>query len=65
MDKKTAEQLEFEAGSNNEEYEVEGICDSAVYTRESEAGHLPSLYCLISWKGYSEDESTWKPISAV
>ena len=34
VDEKTAEQLEFKAGSNNEEYEVEGICDSAVYGRE-------------------------------
>ena len=48
VDEKTAEQLEFEAGGDNEEYEVEGICDSAVYARESEAGHLPGLYYLVS-----------------
>ena len=48
VDKKTVEQLEFEAVSNNEKYEVEGICDSAVYARESEAGHLPSFYYLVS-----------------
>ena len=48
MDEKTAEQLEFEAGSDNEEYEVEGICDSAVYARESEVGHLLGLYYLVS-----------------
>ena len=65
MDEKTAEQLEFKAGGNNEEYEMEGICDSAVYARESEAGHLPGLYYLVSWKGYPEDESTWEPASAV
>ena len=65
MDEKTAEQLEFEAGGDNEEYEVEGIRDSAVYARESEAGHLPGLYYLVSWKGYPEDESTWEPASAV
>ena len=58
VDEKTAEQLEFEAGGDNEEYEVEGICDSAVYARESEAGHLPGLYYLVSWKGYPKDEST-------
>ena len=48
VDKKTVEQLEFEAVSNNEKYEVEGICDSAVYARESEAGHLPGFYYLVS-----------------
>ena len=58
VDEKTAEKLEFEAGGDNEEYKVEDICDNAVYAKESEAGHLPSLYYLISWKGYSEDEST-------
>ena len=58
VDEKTTEQLEFEAGGNNEEYEVEGIRDSAVYIRKSKAGHLPGLYYLLSWKGYPEDEST-------
>ena len=58
MDEKTAEQLEFEAGGDNKEDEVEGICDSAVYARKLEAGHLPGLYYLVSWKGYLEDEST-------
>ena len=48
VDKKTAEQLEFETGSNNEEYKVEDICNSAVYAKESEAGHLPGLYYLVS-----------------
>ena len=48
MDKKTAEQLKFEAGGDNEEYEVESICDSAVYARESETGHLLGLYNLVS-----------------
>ena len=44
---------------------MEGIRDSAVYTRESEAGHLLGLYYLVSWKGYSEDESNWEYASAV
>ena len=65
VDKKTVEQLEFEAGSDNEEYEVEGIRDSAVYARESEAGHLLGLYHLVSWKSYSKDKSTWEPASIV
>ena len=58
VDEKIAEQLEFEAG-NDEEYEVEGTLDSAVYAKESEAGHLPCLYYLVSWKGYPEDESKY------
>ena len=65
VDEKIAEQLEFEAGGDNEEYEVEGICNSVVYAKESEAGHLPGLYYLVSWKDYLEDESTWEPASAV
>ena len=48
VDKKTAKQLEFEAGSNNEEYKVESICDSAIYARELETGHLVGLYYLVS-----------------
>ena len=52
MDEKIAEQLEFEASGNNKEYEVEGICNSAVYARELEAGYLPGLYYLVSWKCY-------------
>ena len=65
VDEKTAEQLEFEAGGNNQEYEIEEICDNAVYARESEAGYLPGLYYLVSWKGYPEDKSTLEPASAV
>ena len=58
VDEKTAEKLEFEAGGDNKEYKVEGIRNSAVYTKESETGHLPGLYYLVSWKGYPEDENT-------
>ena len=65
VDEKTVEKLEFKAGGNNKEYEVEDIYDSAVYTRESEAGHLLGLYYLISWKNYPEDESTWESASAM
>ena len=65
IDKKTAKQLEFEAGGNNKEYKLEDICNSTVYARESEAGHLLGFYYLISWKGYFEDESTWEPASAM
>ena len=55
---------EFEAG-NDEEYEVKGNRDSAVYAKESAAGHLPRLYYLIFWKGYPEEKSTWEPTLAV
>ena len=55
--------FEFKAG-DDKEYEVDGIRDSAVYARES-AGQLPGLYYLVSWKGYSEEENTWEPISAI
>ena len=59
-------QMEFDAGyGDGGEYEVEAIRDSAVYARESESGHLPGLYYLVSWKGYPEEENTWEPASAV
>ena len=46
---------EFDAG-NDKEYEVETIKDSAVYAKKAEE-HLPSLYYLVSWKSYPEEES--------
>ena len=55
---------EFEAG-NNGKYEVEGIRNSAVYAKESVAGHLPGLYYLISWNGYPKEENIWEPALAV
>ena len=42
---------EFEAGSNDKKYKIEGIQDSAVYTKKLAIGHLPDLYYLIAWKG--------------
>ena len=59
------ESVELDAGDENGKYEVEAICDSKVYARESESGHLPDLYYLISWKRYSEEENTWEPASVV
>ena len=50
-------QLDIEAG-NDEEYKVEGIRDSTVFAKESEARHLPEI-CLPG------AESTWEPASAV
>ena len=59
-------QMEFDAGDDESgEYEVEAIRDSAVYTRESESGHLPGLYYLVSWKRYPEEEISWEPALAV
>ena len=39
---------ELDAGDDSGEYEVEAIQDSAVYARESESGHIPGLYYLVS-----------------
>ena len=55
---KLAKKLEFEVGSNNKEYKVEGICDNAVYAKKLEAGHLLGLYYMLPWKNYPEDKST-------
>ena len=38
---------ELDAGEDSGEYEVEAICDSAVYAREL-ADYLPGLYYLVS-----------------
>ena len=56
---------ELDAGDDSGEYKVEVIRDSAVYAKESESGHLPGFYYLVSWKRYSEEENTWEPASAV
>ena len=56
---------ELDNGDDSREYKVEAIRDSAVYARESESGHLPGLYYLVSWKGYPEEENTWEPASTV
>ena len=56
--------FDFEAG-NNKEYEVDGIRDSAVYTKKSITGQLAKLYYLVSWKGYPKEENTWEPALAI
>ena len=43
----TMSQLEFQ-DDGDEKYEVEAIYDSTVYAKESESGHLPGLYYLLS-----------------
>ena len=61
--KENAEELD--AGDDSGKYEVKAIWDSAIYAKESESGHLPGLYYLVSWKRYLEEENTWEPASAV
>ena len=62
VDEENAEKLD---DGDKKEYEVEAIWDSAVYAKKSESGHLLGLYYLVSWKGYPEEENTWKPALAV
>ena len=50
--------IRLHASNNSGEYEIEAIWDSMVYIRESESGYLPSLYYLVSWKGYLEEKNT-------
>lgn len=63
MDRITCK-LEFE-DNVNKKYKIEAIFNSVIYIRKSESGHLPGLYNLILWKGYSKNENTWEPVSAV
>ena len=47
---------EFE-WSDDKEYEVKAIRDSAVYAKEAN-GHLLRLYYLVAWKDYLKEENT-------
>ena len=58
-------QLEFENNGKGEKYEVERICDNAVYTKELESGQFFGLYYLISWKGFPEKKNIWEPALAI
>ncbi len=58
-------QLEFEGNGESKKYEIEAICDSAVYAKESDSDHLPGLYSLVCWKGYPKEENTWKHALAI
>ncbi len=48
-------ELEFEVG-DNKEYEIEAIIDSAMYNQQAN-NQMPSLYYLVLWKGYPEEEN--------
>ncbi len=40
--------------------------DSVVYAKEPDSGHhLLGLYFMVLWKGYLEEENTWKPTLVV
>ena len=54
--------LEFKPG-NDKAYAMEAIRDIAVYVKETDK-HLPELYYLVAWKGYLEEETTWKSFLA-
>ena len=58
-------QLEFKDDGEAEEFEVETICDNAVYAKESKSSQIPGLYYIISWKDCPEEENTWKPALAI
>ena len=56
---------ELDTIDDSGEYKVKAIWDSVVYAIESESGHLPGFYYLVSWKGYPEEKNTWDPASTV
>ncbi len=56
--------LKFET-RGNKEYEFEVIIDSAIYGQQTNSNQMPGLYYLVLWKGYLEEENTWKPSLAV
>ena len=49
---------ELDAGNNSKEYKMEAIWDGAVYANKLESGYLLSLYYLVAWKGYFDEENT-------
>lgn len=61
--KRVNKKLEIELKASDDiDYEVKAIWDSAVYTKKLVMGYLPGLYYLRFWKGYHKKENTRKPI---
>lgn len=56
--------IELYAG-NNKKYNIEAICNNAIYARKSKSSHLPELHYLVLWKHYLEEKNTWKPVLAI
>ncbi len=52
-------ELEFEARCDKE-YVVGAIIDNAVYGQQANNNQMSRLYYLVLWKGYLEEENTWK-----
>lgn len=50
---------------NSVKYEIKVIWNSAVHTKKSKKGQLSKLYDLVLWKGYPEEDITWKPTLAI
>lgn len=53
----TTSQLNLDKGVDGEKYKVERLCDSVVYVKKSECGHLLDLYYIVLWKSYPEEEN--------
>ena len=47
VNKKTADQLKFEASKNNKKYKVESIYHYTVYIRKLKTGNLSGFYYLV------------------
>lgn len=49
---------------NNKEYKVMTICDILVYNVKLK-DYLPSIYYLVLWKSYLEEENIRQPASVI
>ena len=56
-------ELKFDI-SDNKEYKVEAIKDSAIYAKKAEE-YLIGLYYLVFWKSYLEEKNTWELSSTI
>lgn len=52
-------QLEQEK-DNSKECKVEIICNSEVYAKKTDSGHILNFYYFISWNSYLKEENTWE-----